>query len=598
MLQKFTSILIYSCLVLLSLTGCSDPRVHTPEVTAVWGRGQQIGQTLRTVPSGLAVTPDGEQVFTVWGERIAEDAPLTLHFIAFDKQGDKRVETTLALTPNSLRQLTLYWDDNGRRLHLIWRDSQATQGALWHTQLSTSGEIITEPTPISPPEHALAWSKGVLLESGDLIFMWQEENGDLYGQQLRQVGQAQPTLLKEETVGADFQIDDQNHLHLATTTRNAQHELDFSYTMLDPLLLTEIVPPTPLLSLPLGQGTSNRIVRGPILALDQGHLYVSWTRRLTTLAGTLQRLYYVALPITSEGTQIPPDLTADQFISIPSLFPPVNNVPAEGYFNYQELSQAGSSLFGTASASRAPVTLNLQASETILAAPLNYSTRTREARQPTMIYFQDGQLKGYQLVTWTDLPSANLVLTADEQGQLYLLWTDVTNDVTGSPLYLATTAVTFRGAWDQLNGQDYLVISSEIANRLALGVSFVPLVASWVMIPFIWIFIVMLVSSGGLYGPKGHRPLLTALFIYWAFKHIGTPQILTYIPALYVFPPTIAPLLIYLIPLLTLLISTSLAGIFYFRPARGDMTLVPAYLLIVGIDFALSLTVYSLGYFS
>jgi hypothetical protein len=341
-----------------------------------------------------------------------------------------------------------------------------------------------------------------------------------------------------------------------------------------------------LTTIPLpGQAPASR-VDGPTLSLDRAWAYVNWTERFTGVGGpeTLQTL---AVPLHEQAFPTEP-----QNFRITPHFPP-NLTPAEGYFAYEHLSNTGVGAVNAA-VRQPPVTLAFPGDEMVMVVPVQHTTRTRQQFQPTLIYWREGVFRGYQVLTWTHDPSIMPSIAADANHNLYVAWIDSV-DTFHYPVYLMTTAPDLQAAWQDLTWDDAWAILTDLSSRIASGIVLLPLIAMWLLLPFLWLF-VMLARGGDNYGARGVRILLVALVVYEASKYLLTRRILTYVPMLAYLPPATGELLIYGIPLLTLLISFGIVAFVTLRRIGKDFSVMRTYLYTTLLDVSLSVAVYGIGY--
>ncbi len=356
----------------------------------------------------------------------------------------------------------------------------------------------------------------------------------------------------------------------------------------------QLSPPQFVATMVLGRDALTDPVSGPVISVQGTRMYASWTQKLATMLGTSEQLY--SIDLGSPGAQELAERPEPQAVGLSSRFPPLVE-PATGLFPHQFLAPAVESLMRSTAVNRVPSTLAQPSDEVVLAASVQYATRTRQQYQPTLIYLQDGAVLGYQAITWTDHPLVFPVIAEDAAHQLYLAWNDASGESFQYPVYLATTAPGLQKSWQRLTGDDYVAIAADLANRAVSGVVFFPLAAIWLVISFFALFVALGLSRGDLYGGRGRVVLLGVLWLYWASKYLTTYQIIAYLPFLSYLAPVTGQLLILLVPVLVLMISTALVGLVYIRRAERDYSVMRAYLAIVAIDWVLSLVIYSIGHY-
>jgi len=139
------------------------------------------------------------------------------------------------------------------------------------------------------------------------------------------------------------------------------------------------------------------------------------------------------------------------------------------------------------------------------------------------------------------------------------------------------------------------VIAVDYAGRIAFGITLLPLMAIWLIVPFPLLFFALTRGDG--YGLRGQRILLAALYTYWASKYLLTSQLLTYLPAARALPEVIAELLVFLLPVMLLACSVALWWMCTCLTRRREFSAMSAFLPILVVDLVLSLSVYGIGRF-
>jgi hypothetical protein len=563
--MKSTRYALLLVLVGLLLAGCA-PRTHTPRIDPGWGRASLVGAAAHT-------------------DRLVLDA-----------HGDTLIDQDFAPSFVEIQDVQLLRAATGE-LHLYWHAGARNERALWYAQLPplvAPSVSILQPEQVSPPGIVVHWHRAQLLPDGRPLVLWADDGGCVQG---RLGGGALSDCLMTDVFGVDYQLDPLGIAHVVWTKQETASRLALNHGLLTPDSW-DFQDRRPISLVIIPGGASPDAINGPVISLGAGYDYVSWTQEITTMFGATQQQRYVAVPQSHQQGGVPTiRLLESQQVQLLAGFPPPAE-PAHGYFNYEQLVvPSGGSQRGT-TVSGAPSAVAGRGEESALATSALYHTRSREGFQPTVIYFRDGEVLGYQVLTWTDRPSVNAVIAADGSNNLYVAWNDATGESYHYPIYLATTAPALRAAWAGLTVDDLLSIATDLTNRLASGVFLIPLTLIWLLVPFVWILAAIIVSHGELYGNQGRVVLIGALWIYWLSKYLFSQQILATLPSLAFFASAVATLAIYLVPVFILGISCGLAWLFYYRRTSEDeFSTIKAYLVTAGIDWVLSLAIYAIGYF-
>jgi hypothetical protein len=579
--------IILLLLIALSCTGCAE-RVRTPRVLPEWGRAALIGAASCSTPVSLAVSSDGARIVMAWPAHAANTSPDYVHLFALDADGKVVIDHDMTPSIPDLHSVQLLIGTSDA-VHLLWSAGEQNARTLWYAPLGevTPSHIASlDAEPVSPSDQSITWYKAALLPDGDILILWLETHGDLSGQLLSQ-GETQKLL--SGIVGADFQIDTTGNIYLVWSQQETATQLAFYRAQLasDSLRLTSSTPVTTI-----NLTTRARIsdVEGPVLTLDHQYAYVNWVQREAYSSQVIKYLHTAmwALNGMAESEVMEP-------LTYTSDFPPLTT-PVSGYYNDQYLAAPITNQGERLNIYQKPVVLNTQERETVIAVSVQYTTRTRAEYQPTLVYMQDGNLLGYQALTWTDHPSTSPVIVTDARRNLYATWTDTTGAAFHYPVYFATTAPALRATWQHVTLADYATIAWDYINRIASGIVLFPFVVVWFFPPLAWLFY-RLARGGDLYGQAGQRLLLSAFWLYWAAKYLLTFQILTYVPGLRYVASNVGVVLILCVPLLTLAFSIVVGGLLTIRWTNKAFSVMRTFLLAAAIDALLSFSVYAVGCF-
>lgn len=596
-LVRSRKLLLLSILVLMLLGGCAE-RIHTPRVSSDWGRAGRVAVATRSTPMGLAVSPDGEDVFVAWAGNPDSGATENIRFLRMNQAGDPKADLALPAEVGRPRELQLLLVGDAH-LHLFWIDTATLDRKLKHARVSATGDLQVQPHSVDTVGLPIQQYQAAPLPSGELLVLWTDWLGfhavRLDGDGTLAQG---PTTLQAGVIGMGLALDASGKAHIAWQVAEGPSRRVLYYAILDPDTLT-LSAPLHVATAVVGPDAGTDATAGPAVALeaDEGSdliVYVCWTQRVATQIGTSERLFYVAVD-SQDGRLIAGADEAEE-VRIAPTFPPAS-VPASGSFAYRALAQPLEAAGRGARFLHAPASLPGQGGEAVLAVSAQFNTLSREEYQPTLIFMEGGRVQGYQAVTWTDHPSVDLVPAADASGNLYLAWNDVTGDANHYPVYLATTAPHLQAVWARLSWSDLLTIAGDMLDRITSGISLLPLMAIWLALPFVWLFLAMWASRGDLYGRRAMLVAFIALLVYVGSKYLLTFDILTHLPRLAYMSPEMGRVLVYVAPVLTLLASLGLTSPLFLRKGGRDRSPVLLYIVVAAVDMVLSISVYAIGYF-
>lgn len=568
--------------------GCQE-RLHTACVNPDWGRAGRVGLSARSQPVALAVAPNGDWVALAWPTRPAADSE-RLHLLTLAAGGSILADLDLppaVQRPQNL-QLLVAPTNGSPTLSLLWQEAADGGFITRYLSLTPTGEIIGQPWTMLPADLAAGWYKAVYLPTGDLFLLLTTADGLAtvsVDDDLVSIHSLNP---QTDVINADFQVDGQGQLHLVWTERVSTTRREMRYAHLA-APNAEWGPSQLIAAFTITADGSNEIVAGPVLSLADSDLYASWIVERLTPGGAVRQLNLATWEESGE-TAVP------QVVNLPLVFPPPT-VPADLPLVVKHLARLPERVSLPAGLGSDLATAAGQGDATWLALSVQYATRSRQQFQPTLLYLDEGQVAGYQALSWTDRLSQHVVATADDQGHLYAAWQDIGREAGQYPVYLATTAPELQAAWTNLTWADYQAIGEELANRAVLGFTLLPIVALWLLVGYGWVFIVYWATGGNLRPGSRGWVLTIALLVYEGSKYLVTAQILTALPGLAYLSPLWATRLPYLAPVATLVVSSFLAWLVYFRRAGRDWSVMGGFTAVALVDFALSVAVYAMGYY-
>ena len=341
------------------------------------------------------------------------------------------------------------------------------------------------------------------------------------------------------------------------------------------------------------------IMTGPWLGLDQQQVYLVWNISVRTgpEAGKILTEYIYFPPGRPEMVSPP------QSISVPSV-PELayDYLPSEGMQAGKRVLALNEYPRSTAVTEAALLTNSQATQELVLAFDtiVQYEFR-KERGQVGTLFLQNGEVNGYQLLSFTPDASVAPAILSDEAGHLYISWLE-RGELGGFQIYFASTNPEIVQAFSGVTSGDLARISRDAGFGLLSGAALSPiLVALWSLLPMIVIYLTSILRRGHssrlLAGTIISLTLATA--VYWMVKLTTIPGIRTYVP-FSAWVPGIpewlqAPLQIG-VPVLTTL--TGIAVAWYFTYRRNSDSVLNYILLFAAVDGLLTMAVYGFQFYN
>jgi hypothetical protein len=283
----------------------------------------------------------------------------------------------------------------------------------------------------------------------------------------------------------------QIHVSWLTSPAPDQWTIFYRESAADPLALDT---PTSLYSFALAPGESIATLQ---IGLDDTHAYVFWSTTTAAQPDT-ERVRVLTFPLGS------PDTVALSEVRLPGHFTPTGTLPA--------LPQVGRIDTLTAPVSY-PATLRWPrpAPGQNAALPLAVALRTNDGWQPAVVYFQHGDLRGFQVIA--PLPAGAGPPALLVAGDLVAVWTGL--DGITPHLYAAQT-----GGDSPASGRQHHVWRRTLAGALA-GI---PLGLLWLVLP-----LCVVIAA-----PANPWTLPLTLALYGTAKLVWPAQLFSQLPPLLV----------------------------------------------------------------
>lgn len=229
-----------------------------------------------------------------------------------------------------------------------------------------------------------------------------------------------------------------------------------------------------------------------------------------------------------------------------------------------------------------------------LIAKLPY-LRNQEQLQIAVVYLQDEQAAGSQIMTFTPAASTLPVLNSGSDGSLHLLWLERGEGAEQIVYYSSTNPAVIK-ALRGVTGDDLGRMATSTAFSLVSGLLFTPLALLWLIAPGIVVIATSFLREEGEAIHRRGTLITVALSVaaFWGTKLLVLPSIIrtTPFPDLYpLFSPPLASILRIAIPVIVSALALALAwGVTYRRGRHSPLFMV----LMFGLtDGALTMAIYA-----
>jgi hypothetical protein len=562
-------------LLALSATSCGLTPSRVPRASDEWSKGKLVGMASLNNPVALQVDEGGNS-FMVWVGLERE-----LNFARLNERAEVVVQGFLDLRLNSPLKPQLLLDPTGR-LHLTWLDRWEPNMQLFYALLSANGEVILEATSLSPPEQRVTHNSMVLDPVGQTLEIFWSDNVSIrpgcYHAALDWSGAvvASTEILIPDGILPVAQIDRQGFVHLAWRVESEGEQPQFHYAVYDPqrralgpkVLVNEPLAQTSL----LGGPTAGAKFDGPWLGLDESLAYLAWTLEVRERGGLSSFTFYQAFPLPALNERDPTET-----FDYPS--PPVSGQAVH-------VRGADPSLTGH------PRFLEGQPAHQALTCYTEvFGPGTIQALQITAIDLQAGQIQGQEIVNASNAASLRPNVAIDPSDNLHLAWIDTA----GFNRYQVVYASTSSQVKETLNRiTTYEVVDSVLSVVISVfsALFFVPIVLSWTMISFGWLFIfTMVTGESRVSTPRVRNALVLAMLLQLGIKLFFFPSLLKRPLLSSLLSPSLSLSLgRWIFPLLLALLSAGVAWA-YLKRARIKSLFI-SYLIYGAVDSILTLVVY------
>ncbi len=570
------------------LPACSGTAAREWLKAPGWSHGLPIGETSIADPVTIALDDDGTSylfLITIENERPQPTV------VALNRQAEIVWKHTLAIPLTQPDKPTIFWD--GQALHLFW----LSERVLYTAQMEPSGDVVG-------PVRALSGAKivdsyAVVVDAQGAFTVWyagQRRDPGLYALAGDLTGS--PTLVDPEGIRPTLKVDDSGTLHAVWAHYPPGFEATrFFYAAYSDGVFQpgqEVLVYEPLLS------TTDHLV-GPMLGLDAQQAYLIWNLSVRTgqEAGT-NLTQYIHFPHGQPALMAGPEtIIAPRIPDLEYTYRPESGLTA-GPRVYPVIGQYP----GTSAVT--DVSLDLSSGpEAELALAFDVQTLyefRKERGQVGVVFLQNGELTGYQLLSFTPEASVKPAIISDDAHRLYLTWLE-RGDVTGFQIYFASTAPDIQNALAGATWGDIVRIGRETIFGLLSGAVLSPIVVMlWLIFPLLVLFLTSFLrrrDEDRLTGLGTMISLLLAAAVYWGMKLLTIPGIGSFVPFAAWIPaiPTWlqAPLQIGVPALITM---AAIRVAWYFTYRRQAASLLYFAILFAAVDGVLTMAIYGFLFYN
>jgi hypothetical protein len=563
--------------VAIVLTGCQAGTAKTRKTLPEWSRGEQLG--LAGLNQPVYIVAEDSQLHLVW-VALGGKAP---HYVRLDGSGQVEASTDLQVGGAHVSDPKLVLLTDGS-FGLLWTDNPNIPRALFFAKFSLDGQLVQEPTQLSPAGARVSGYEVVQSLDGSTDILWADEiasDGGIHHLRLAADGRPASTdrLLIQAGENPTAQVSAAGLIHLAWVEEPSARENDIYYAAFT-ASTGELGAATHVASYRTSTGL---IAYPPCLGLDENTVYLFWAleQRGGGLSPGEASTHFVSFPLSNPQPSEPVTLDISD-TARPSY------VSASGSLPYRQLAEAIEGW--PSSIVYMPAPLNGQNKELGVFLVGEVATRNQTSREVVWAIFESGRLKGYQLVSKID-GALRPTGVADQHGNMHLTWLNA-GGFGRYEVYYASTSSAVMANLDRVTLQDRAMDFLDSAWSMAPALGFFPpVLLLWTFASFIWVVIFYFVRvEGGMERRASQVAFVVAILLYLLSKLFLMPAVLFYAPFLDRVPSNRQSIPVVGTPLFTLLVALG-AVWFYFRK-REYRSLLASYLIFVLTDALLSLIIY------
>ncbi len=566
-------------LLSLLVTGCSGQIEKGRKPSQDWSRGLPLGGDAISHAS-LSLNPEGERLYIAWPTE-EEDGTIAFRFVVLDQNGEiilDRKPITLQGMVRSL-QLVTSGDDH---LQLFWagRASKTENWVLWYVEMDDRGELIHDPVSLTETTTLVGSFIAAPAEDGKTVVVWEDLiSGGLHWSHILPTLEefTAPEVLVQEGERPSLRIDSEGDFHFSWVNGDRILYEQFNDNVFTPIHGTEVA------SLSLGTGVS---LYDPVIGLSQGWVYIFWSilNQSGLEAGTAST-EYTSFPLGAPEFKYPSRIGVLDDESQPYQ-------PYGGIFRLTQLVPAIDPII-SADYVYEPVTAQTYQPELPFAVSAQQLNRLDLYGQIAIGIMADGQMLGYAFCSKTPDISGDVVLAADKNGNLHVVWRD---GYQGNRVFYATTSLEARENIDGLEFLDALTVILTGGLEAVTGIMLFPLAIPWMIAGLVILVVWRLVRNDEtLANGLSRLLLLLSLCLYQGSKVLIMPTILDYVPfSAWIDLPQEWHLRLRLgYPLASFAISIAVAELLRRKFSMSTLTY---YVAIVCVDSIFTLAIYGVNF--
>lgn len=590
MKKRYLGILLSFSLMLL-LVSCANEEATYQWVKAPgWSRAIAVGITHVGDPAPVSFDETGNSYFFVIE---GEDEPRP-RLLSYSPQMTQNWDVPLPITLTLPDKPTLFWQQGG--LNAYWLSNRA----LYYARLNAEGDVIIAPTLLSHDEveidsyHVMYDQQG----NADIWFAGVRRAPGLYRLVLSANGVISAAALVDPTGFAPQLVLDQNDVVHAIWAQYPPGSSTFSIYYADYAagqfqidlvrhILDISVSPT-------------SIVQGPEIGLDTNNVYLFWTIEVRTgpSTGAIETRYVTFTPGQPET------MTAAMPLAAPTTDDLMYETWASDGFVAGPRANPNAPQYTPTSATKDVARSETIASELPLAllnTNVQYEYRQINS-QVAVLYLENGQPTGYQLLSYSTGLARVPFLRADSANHLYLTWLEA-DEGGGFHVYFASTAPQTKTVLDKLSGNDFMQLLGVTLFGMLSGVVLSPLVV------FLWMIAPMVIAGGTLFVQRSYSEdrlttgtvvsIMLALGAYWVVKQFALPNIFEDVPFqvwIPIIPVGLEDVLRLGVPIILTLIGVVVA---WFATIRRHIVSPLYFMLVFGlVDGVLTMAVYGFYFYN
>jgi hypothetical protein len=335
---------------------------------------------------------------------------------------------------------------------------------------------------------------------------------------------------------------------------------------------------------------SSDVFQGPILGLagDRGYLFYVISIRTGLRAGQVDPML-VSFPLSA-----PAGHSSPQRLAAPAAYDVTYDVQSTNGLLLGPRAAIASAGATTSQLTQfsLPTTPGREL-PLVLRARVDFLMNQNQA-QIGLLAFKEGQINGYQLLTFTTGNSQQPAIELDESGYAYLSWLE-NSEADELSIYLASTRPAWVEQFASLTSDDVQRMVFQSLFGMVSGIILIPMVLLWLIAPVLVILLTSFIreSEQDWRHPLTWLPLLLSVIVYWVVKRGMLPAIFEYVPYsawVPVIPAWLAPILRLGLPLA----GSALALWIAYRSTYGQERNSPTFFILIfgAVDGIISMMLY------